>query len=67
MTINRALLLLLLSCSSIAWASQGQSSMSEPATIEAGHNKQRGPCAVTLRGQVKDPISCTLSLAAQRR
>ena len=67
MTINRVLLFFLLTCSSIALASQGQSSVSKPTAAEVSQRDRLGPCAMTLRGQVKDPIGCTLSLTGQHR
>ena len=65
MTITRLLLLLVLFFSSIAVASQGATTAPEIALTKPSSSVGAEPCAVTLRGQVKDPVGCTLHLANQ--
>jgi len=67
MTITRALLILLLSCSSIALASQASNSSNEVSPVEMSETVGAERCSLTLRGQVKDPVGCTLHLAERRR
>ena len=67
MTITRALLIFLLSCSSIALASQASNDSTDVSNVAVSNPVGAEPCALTLRGQVKDPVGCTLYFAERQR